>query len=83
MGYISKCINKGIYNLYQIVFYPEYIFPSFPIYIVMGNLEHPGGGPTPRLERLDDDHDNDASMMELIPPAIKGKMNKHMLQKKK
>ena len=39
----------------------------------MGNLEHPGGGPTPRLERLDDDHDNDASMMELIPPAIKGK----------
>ena len=48
----------------------------------MGNLEHPGGGPTPRLERLDDDHDNDASMMELIPPAIKGKMNKHMLQKK-
>ena len=41
----------------------------------MGNLEHPGGGPTPRLERLDDDHDNDASMMELIPPAIKGKIN--------
>ena len=37
---------------------------------MMGTHDHPGG-PTPRLERLDDDHDNDASMMELIPPAIK------------
>merc|ERR1739844_61262 len=30
---------------------------------MMGTHDHPGG-PTPRLERLDDDHDNDASMME-------------------
>ena len=47
-----------------------------------------GQGPNPRLERLDD-YDNDASMMELIPPAIKERIlrlqseNKRLKDEKK